>query len=372
MTEDAIKIGLIGCGSITHFIHIPGLNLCPGVILAAACDTSLEAAQSTASKFNIPRSTGDYHEVIADPDIDAVIIATPNDLHKPIALNALAAGKHTLCEKPLALSMDECDEMVAAAQKSGKINMVSYVYRFAPAMRYMKHLINSGALGEIRHFRAFYLQRVPEVWLGWRSQRAQAGSGALGDIGSHLIDFAHYLLGDIAAVSSWAKTFLPQRPVWGTDRLVDVDLDDATAFLAEFANGASGVFEASRLVPGRGVGQNEFQSVEVNGSKGSLVYLLQDPFHLQLNMDEPSNPAKLLTTVSVPDEFLKWHDTPRSVAESEPNLGFRYDQAYAYVQAMRGFQPEPLADFAAGRRCQSVIDAVTEAASSRRWVDVHR
>jgi predicted dehydrogenase len=370
MTEDNLRVALIGCGSIAHFIHIPGLRLCPRVSLTFACDSSLETARSTADKFNIPRLTSDYHEVITDPAVDAVIIATPNHLHKPIAIEALAAGKHVLCEKLLGLDAGECAEMVGAAQKSGKVHMVSFVYRFAPALRYMKYLVDRGDLGEIRHFRAFYLQRVPEVWLGWRSQRAQAGSGALGDIGSHLVDFALYLLGDIVSVSSWVKNFLSRRPVWGTDQLVDADVDDAAGFLAMFASGGTGIFEASRLVPGRGVGQNEFQSVEINGSKGSLVYDLQDPFHLQLCTDEPSNPAKLMEIVSVPDQFLKWHDTPRCIADTEPNLGFRYDQAYAFSQAIRGIRPEPLADFNAGWRCQAVIDAVLQAARLRRWVDV--
>lgn len=259
--------------------------------------------------------------------------------------------------------------MVMAAKESGKINVVSYVYRFTPAMRYMKSIVDSGSLGEIRHFRAFYLQRVPEIWLGWRSHSDQAGSGALGDIGSHLIDFALNLLGDITSVSGWLKTYLPQRRVVETDRLVNVDVDDASGYLAEFACGATGVFEATRMVPGRGVSQNEFQSVEINGSKGSLVYYLQDPFHLQMCMDDQTNPKKLLTTVAVPDEFLKWHDTPRPITESEPNLGFRYDQAYAFVQAIRGKQPEHLPDFVDGRRCQTVLDAVLESARSRRWID---
>jgi predicted dehydrogenase len=369
MNNEPVRIGLIGCGSITHFIHIPGLRLSPGVVLAAACDASIEAARSTASRFGIAKSTDHYQDVIQDPDIDAVVIATPNDLHRPISLEALAAGKHVLCEKPLGLNTRECDEMVAAAQKAGKVNQVSFVYRFVPAMRYMKHLVESGAVGEIRHFRAFYLQSVPEVWLGWRSDRKQAGSGTLGDIGTHLVDFAHYLVGGMTSVSGWTKTFLPQRPMWGTHQMVDVDVDDAAGYLAEFACGATGVFEATRLAPGRGCGRDEFQSVEINGSKGSLYYYLQDPFHLQINPGAPYSLAEMFTT-QVPDEFMKWHDAPRQVVDAEPNIGFRYDQAFAFTQAIRGIQPERLPDFEDGRRCQAIVDAVLEAGQTRRWVDV--
>jgi predicted dehydrogenase len=330
MNEKPIQIGLIGCGSITHFIHIPGFQLCPGVTLATACDSSLDGARSTANQYGIGKFTTNYHEVLQDPVIDAVVIATPNDLHKPISLEALAEGKHVLCEKPLGLNLTDCEEMVEVAQKAGKVNLVSFVYRFVPAMRYMKYLVDSGALGEIRHFRAFYLQRVPEVWLGWRSRQCQSGSGTLGDIGTHLIDFAHYLLGDIKSVSSWVKTFLPRRPVAGTDRYEDIDVDDAAGFLAEFVCGASGVFEASRLVPGRGCGRSEFQSVEINGSKGSLVYYLQDPLRLQYSPGDPYSVDELVT-VKVPEQFMKWHDTPRSFAATEPIIGFRYDQAYAFI-----------------------------------------
>ncbi len=339
------------------------------MVLVAACDASLESARSTASRYGIAKVSADYHAITQDPEIDAVVIATPNDLHKPISLEALAAGKHVLCEKPLGLDTGECDEMAAATQKAGKVNQVSFVYRFVPAMRYMKYLLDRGALGEIRHFRAFYLQSVPEVWLGWRSDRKQAGSGTLVDIGTHLVDFALYLVGGITSVSSWTKTFLPQRPVWSTDRLVDVDVDDAAGFLAEFACGATGVFEASRLVPGRGCGRGEYQSVEINGSKGSLIYYLQDPFHLQICPGAPYSQDELLTT-QVPEGFMKWHDTPRRMVEDEPNVGFRYDQAYAFTQAICGIQPEHLPDFQDGRRCQAVVDAVLEAGRTRRWVDV--
>ena len=369
MNDEKIKIGLIGCGSISHLIHIPGLKISPGVALLSACDSSLDSARSTAEKYGFAKVTSDYQDVLQDAEIDAVVIATPNDLHRPISLAAIRAGKHILCEKPLGLNLAECDEMVMEAQKSWKVNMVSFVYRFTPAIRYMKYLVDSGALGEIRHLRAFYLQRVPEVWLGWRSRRSQAGSGTLGDIGSHIIDLAHYLMGDIKSVSSWVKTFLPRRRVWGTDRFEEVDVDDASGFLAEFACGATGVFEASRLVPGRGCGPTEFISVEINGSVGSVVYYLQDPLKLQFCPGSPYSEDELVT-VKVPEQFLKWNDSPRSYGAGDPVISFRYDQAYAFIQAIRGSAPDHLADFAAGRRCQAVVDAVLEAGQSRRWVDV--
>ncbi len=211
-TTDTIRVGLIGCGSITEFIHIPGLLLCPNVEIAAACDSMEEAAKQTAQKYYVPYHTTEYSRVLDDKNIDAVIIATPNYLHKPISMDAIKKGKHILCEKPIGLNQQECREMVEAVKDRGLINVVSFVYRYTPAMRYLKHLVDQKALGEIRHFRANYLQMVPEVYLGWRSDTNLNGkAGALGDIGIHLIDFARHLVGEITAVSGWTKTFLTSR-----------------------------------------------------------------------------------------------------------------------------------------------------------------
>jgi predicted dehydrogenase len=364
-----LSIGMIGSGNITRFIHIPGFQRCPGVQVTVACDASAETAEATARAFGVPATTTDYREVLRDPDVDAVVIATPNHLHRPIAVEALEVGKHVLCEKPLGLNAAEGQEMVQVARRSGRVHMVSFVYRFVPAMRYLKYLVDSGAFGEIRHFRALYLQRVPDVWLGWRSQKRQAGSGALGDIGSHLIDFARYLVGEISAVSGWAKTFLPRRCIAGTDEYKDCDVDDAAGFLAEFANGATGVFEVSRLVLGRGIERNDFQYVEVNGTKGSAVYSLYEPFQLQVCPGAPFDEERLIT-VPVPRAFLKWPDSPRDVRADEPKVGFRYDQAFAFVQAIRGVRPIRLADFHDGLAAQAVVDAVLEAVDTRRWAAV--
>lgn len=364
-----VRIGIIGSGSIAGFIHIPGFQRCPDVEVAVACDASLEVAEATARAFGIPATTTDYREVLARPDIDAVVIATPNHLHRSISLEALAASKHVLCEKPLGMNAAECREMVEAARRSGRVHVVSFVYRFVPAMRYLKYLVDSGAFGEIRHFRALYLQRVPDVWLGWRSQKCQAGSGALGDIGSHLIDFARYLVGEISAVSGWTRTFLARRRVAGTDRDEACDVDDAAAFLAEFHSGATGVFEVSRLAPGRGIERNDYQYVELNGSKGSAVYSLYEPFQLQVCPGAPFD-EEWLITVPVPRAFLTWPGSLREVHADEPKVGFRYDQAFAFVRAIRGRETAGLADFNAGLRCQAVLDAVLEAVDSRRWVAV--
>lgn len=369
MQNPIVRIGMIGSGAIARFIHLPGFQRCPDAQVVITCDASADVAQGAARAFDVPEHTTDYQEVLASDEIDAVVVATPNHLHCPISVEALEAGKHVLCEKPLGLDAEQAEQMVRTARASGCVHMVSFVYRFVPAMRYLKYLTESGYLGQIRHFRAMYLQCVPEIWLGWRSHKCYAGSGTLGDVGSHLIDFARYLIGDVAAVSSWTKTFLQQRRVAGTERYEDCDVDDAAAFLAEFWQGATGVFEVSRLVPGRGTEKDDFQYVEVNGSKGTAVFELQDPFNLRLGLREPLDEQHLIT-VPVPRRFFKWPGSLRDVNADLPNVGFRYDQAFAFVQAIRGQEVAHLADFDDGWRCQMVVDAVLEASETRCWVTV--
>jgi predicted dehydrogenase len=340
------------------------------VEISIACDSQEGTARRVAETYGIPKHTTEYLQVLDDKDIAAVIIATPNYLHKPISMEAIRKGKHILCEKPIGLDMKECAEMVGAVKGSGLINVVSFVYRYAPALRFMKHLIDQNVLGEIRHFRANYLQSVPEFFLGWRSDIKQNGkAGSLGDIGVHLIDFAHYLVGEISAVSGWTKTFLSRRHLPGTETYIDCVVDDAAGYLAEFANGATGVFEVTRLAPGRGCGQPEYQYVEINGTKSSAVYYLQDPFRLQLC---PGNPIdnQQLVTVNVPEGFLKSPKSPRKITAQAPNLGFRYDQAFDFIEAIRNGNQSGLPDFTDGLKAQTVVDAVMKSAQERCWTSV--
>jgi len=301
----AINFGLIGCGWITENVHIPGLLLSPDARLITACDSVEAVLKRVSEKFSIPNFTTHYEDILADDRIDAVIIATPNNLHKPIAMEAIKAGKHILCEKPLGLDLEECSALVDAVKDTDLINVVSFLYRFVPAMRYLKYLVEADAFGEIRHFRANYLQHVPEIYLGWRSDPKQNGeSGALGDVGVHLIDFARYLVGDFHSVTGWVKTFLTERYNPQTDTQIPCTVDDAAGYFAEFSNGATGVFEVTRLAIGRGCGRMDYQSLEVNGTKGSAVYLLQDPFRLQIATGKPFDDQQMLT-MDIPDEFLK-------------------------------------------------------------------
>ena len=368
-TDTHLRIGIIGSGFVSRFVHIPGFQRCQGVEVAVVCDAARDVAESAAQAFGIAATTTDYRDVLQEPTIDAVVIATPNNLHYQMTLDALTAGKHVLCEKPLAMSLAEAEEMASAAARSGRVNLVSFVYRFVPAMRYLKSLVDGGHLGEIRHFRAQWLQCTPNKKYSWRSERRQSGSGVVGDEGSHLIDFARHLVGEITAVSAWCKTFVTRRIEAGTGCGKDSDSYDSGAFLAEFSSGATGVFEISRLVLGRGTFVNDRQYVEVNGTKGTAAYQLYEPFRLQVCLGEPFD-ERHLVTVPVPPRFHVWPGSPRSVLADAPGGGFRYDQPLVFVQAIRGVETAPLATFEDGLRCQAVLDAVLEAAENRRWVAV--
>jgi predicted dehydrogenase len=195
-----IRVAIIGAGAVSAYHHVPGLLLDARAKLVAACDTNAALLEKRKSEWAIERVTTDPEAICADGEVDAVIIATPNHTHRPIALAAARAGKHVMCEKPLGLNAAEVRAMYHAVRDAGVVHMTAFTYRFAPAMRYMKHLVSSGALGEPRHFRSQRFLDWPETSWGWRQYRNTAGAGDLFDMTIHRIDFAADLLGPIARV----------------------------------------------------------------------------------------------------------------------------------------------------------------------------
>jgi predicted dehydrogenase len=235
-----------------------------------------------------PARLGEHRDrleaLLARDDIDLVDVCTPGDSHAEIAIAALEAGKHVLCEKPLANTVEEAVAMTAAAERArerGVRSMVAFNYRRVPAIAFARKLVAAGRLGDIRHVRAVYLQdwiTDPQFPLVWRLQRERAGSGALGDIGAHIVDLAQFVTGSpITGVSGLTETFVKQRPLpeassglsaTGGESLGEVTVDDAALFLARFGNGALATFEATRFATGR----KNAMRIEVNGSAGSLAF----------------------------------------------------------------------------------------------------
>lgn len=317
----------------------------------------------------------DYAEVLARDDIGLVDVSTPGDSHKELALAALEAGKHVFCEKPLANTLDEAREMLEAARSAGVVNVVNFNYRKAPAVALAKKLIDEGRIGEVRHWRAVYLQDFildPRFPLIWRLQKDKAGSGALGDIGAHIVDLAHHLIGPIAEVVGTMKTFIEERPLeesstglsaTGSAETGRVTVDDAAAFLARFENGAMGTFEATRLAPGR---RNK-NSFEVNGSLGSLCFDLERMNELQVYFTDDAANVQGFRTVMVTEP-----EHPYAGAWWPPGhiLGYEHTFVHAVKDLLDGIAAgkSPSPTFEDGFRCQAVLDAVEKSAEERAWV----
>jgi predicted dehydrogenase len=225
----------------------------PYAEVVAVCDVSLERARQVADQFGVAHAFNDYRQLLALPEVDAVDIATPNDVHCEITLAALAARKHVLCEKPLALSVDDARRMEVAAVEAGLQAKVNFIHRYVPAVRYVKQLLDEGALGHIYHCNITYAQghltdaTAPRVW---RMNKVVTGTGVLGDLGTHAIDLARHWLGtELTSVSGRLTTFTKERPLPGatgpTVPLVPVDVDDEATWLASFANSIRGSIQAS-------------------------------------------------------------------------------------------------------------------------------
>ncbi len=273
---DQIGVGIIGSGMIVLANHLPGFAMCPQAKVVALCDSNPAVLENASRQSGIAKTYLDYQQLLEDPAVDAVVVATPNFLHAPIVLAAVAAGKHVLCEKPLAMNLAEGMQMLEAARAANVRHMTAFTYRFVPAMHYMAHQVKAGAIGQPYHFRAQRFQDWGDRNLGWRQIKALAATGELGDMLSHRIDFGHVLAGPM------------QRLVGNLRRFVDVrggkasDLDDWVAVLADFKGGATGVLESSKLATGRGEGGKSHDYCEINGSEGTFVYRLNRPNEVEI------------------------------------------------------------------------------------------
>src|ERR687896_956060 len=319
MEQGEIGVGLIGYKfmgrahsnayrQVASFFEVD-----PAPRMAAICGRDEAGVREAADTLGWDSYETDYRKLIARDDIDLVDVVTPGNTHREIVLTALEAGKHVLCEKPLANTLPEAREMLTAARNAGPVNMVCFNYRRAPAVQLTRKLVEEGRLGEIRHWRATYLQDFimePSFPLIWRLQKEVSGSGALGDIGAHIVDLAHFVVGPISDVTGMTETFVKERPLEeasaggglsasGGTEMGEVTVDDAAAFLARFENGAVGTFEATRFAAGRR-NQNSF---EVNGSNGSLVFDLERMNELLVYFaDDPAEASGFRTVmVTEPD-----------------------------------------------------------------------
>lgn len=369
MRESRVGVGVIGLGGISNTVHLPGLKLCEQAEIVALCDNDAARLAQVAQKYEISDAYTEYERLLQHPGVDAVVIATPTLLHAPIARAAIAAGKHVLVEKQLGMSYAETVEMHNAAVAAGVRHMTAFTYRFVPAMRYLKHLVGQGMVGLPRQVRVARLQDFPETDLGWRQQRKLAGSGEVGDMGAHRIDFCHDVIGPIARVVGLTRTFAPLRTRRDGEQ-IPADVEDASVFIAEFAEGVGveqgtiASFDLGKVMKGREKGGRGLDEFEVYGTEGTVIYHLHRPHEIMIGRPDGS-----LETRAVPREFLVYPNSQRDPSVGEPTTTFRYDQDFAFIQAiLTGSNDIPT--FYDGMRCQAVIDAVLQSARERRWVDI--
>ena len=345
------------------------------VVMKAICGRNRQGVEAAAKQFGWESYETDWKKLVNRPDIDIVDIVTPGFVHCEMAVAAAKAGKHVICEKPLANTVAEAEKMVEAVEKAGVKNMVAYNYRRVPAIVYAKQLIDEKKLGKLFHFRATYLQSWivdPSFPLVWRLEKDKAGSGALGDIGSHIIDLAHFLVGDISKLVATTKTFIKERPIVeevsglsatakGTAK-GKVTVDDAVLIMAHFKNGALGSLEATRFATSR-MNQNSF---EINGSKGSVTFDLEDLNRLGVAFRKDGDlegfRSVLCTNATHPYMEAWW--PPGHI------IGWEHTFTHEIADFVRAIvnKTEVKPDFADGLKCDRVMAAVEESAKKGVWI----
>ena len=344
-------------------------------------DVTEDLAETARQRFGFDEASSDWRSVIARPDIDVIDICTPNNVHAEIAIAAAKAGKHIICEKPLARGGEEAKTMLDAVEKAGVIHMVAFNYRRTPAVALAKKYIDEGRIGKILNFRGTYLQdwsADPDGPLSWRFQKKIAGSGTIGDIGTHVVDLAHYLVGPIAAVSALTPTYVKTRPVQagGVDKLGaseknadaprgEVDVDDEVVSMLKFESGAIGSLEATR----NGYGRNNFITLEIHGTKGSILFNYERRDELQVMFaDDPADARGFRTVYTGPahpyGEGL-WPIPALGIGYSETKIIECYDFFMAIAE---GQQPSP--NFADGYLTELVADALIASGETEQWVKV--
>lgn len=333
-------------------------------VMKVICGRDEEGVKRAGEKFGWEEYATSWEEVVARKDIDIVDVCTPGDTHMPIVVAAAEAKKTILCEKPLANTVDEAERMLAAARANGIIHMVCHNYRRVPAIALARELIDEGRIGQIHHYRGTYLQDWlvnPEFPRLWRLQKSKAGSGALGDLASHSIDLARYLVGEITEVSGLLKTFVAERPVEaGSATLAPVDVDDASLSLVKFDQGAIGSIEATRFATGR----KNYNRFEINGSRGSISFDLERLNELDVYIEEGPNSGFRTINVTQPDHPYGKAWWPRGHI-----IGYEHTFTHTVLDLLNAIakQDLPTPNFEDGVRNQRVLEAIERASVSRQW-----
>lgn len=360
-SSDRIRVGVIGTSWWADLTHLPGLRARGDVEVSGLCGRDPARLAAMAAKHHVPETYADWRELVARGRLDALVVSTPNALHREQALAALDAGLHVLCEKPLALTAADALALRDRARAADRRTLVFFTHRALAASALVKRLVGEGVLGRPVHVAASYLTNShlrPGKKGEWRMQRAQAGTGVLGDIGSHLVDLVRWWLGDFTRVCGQWLNVTPERGG------VRTDADEQVSFLAQLACGAQATFHASKLVAGRG----NLQRVELHGTGGSLVWEAEPGFDAtwegKLWLGRPA--ATRLEPVAIPPELARGLDGADPQANRNEAFRRLTDPFFAAIRL--GGEASP--DFADGAAVQAVLDAVAASAERGAWVDV--
>ena len=385
MAKKTINVGMVGAAFMgkAHSVGyrdvafaFPDVKVMPVMKeVAAITQAEADAARET---LGWERASEGFEKVVNADDIQLIDICTGNNTHKDIAIAAAKAGKHVFCEKPMAMNVKECKEMIEAAENAGIIHMIDFNYRRVPAVELARQMVEKGMIGTPYHWRAVYLQdwiMDPEFPLVWRLKKELAGSGAHGDLNAHIIDLARYLVGEFDSVCGMMKTFITKRPeLAGTTgglgakaaaKMGDVTVDDATLFLAKFANGAVGTFEATRFAGGNRNG-NRF---EINGSEGSIRFNLERLNEIEYYSQKDKEGFQGWKTILVTEGS---HPFMKGWWPAGHIIGWQHTFVHQVYTLMNGIATgkNPAPSFHDGLKCQAVLEAVENSSDTEKWVKV--
>ncbi|MCF3944160.1 Gfo/Idh/MocA family protein [Oceanobacillus alkalisoli] len=382
-----LNIGMIGGGFMAKahsmaYASVP-MFFWPTEIIPyrkTVVEVNEELAKNAAERFGFENYSTDWRTLLDDPEIDVIDIVTPNHLHAEMAIAAAKAGKHIISEKPLGRNAKETEKMLKAVKEAGVKHMVAFNYRKTPAIALAKKFIEEGKIGKILNFRGTYLQdwsADPESPLSWRFNKEKAGSGALGDIGTHVIDLARYLVSDISEVMALSKTYIKERPIssgpldnLGTVKsenteMGTVDVDDEISTLVRFDSGAIGSIEATRNAWGR----NNFITFEIHGEEGSIYFNYERRDELQVCFANDSAEEKGFRTIYTgpahPNGEFLWPIPALGIGYSETKI----IEVNDFIQAIANdTECEP--SFEDGHRIALISDAILESAEKDEWVKI--
>jgi len=340
--------------------------------LVAICGRTGEAVADAAKRYEFKTYYTDWKELVKDDKIELVDNSLPNNMHEAPCIAAAEGGKHVLCEKPLAMSVDEAKRMYEVAEKAGVKHMTGFNYRFIPAIRLAKKLIDEGYIGKILQYRAVYLQEWimdPKFPLVWRLRKSVAGSGALGDLGAHIIDLARFLVGDVSSVCGMAETFIKERPLpEDPKKKGKVDVDDAFIALVRFKNDCIGSVEASRFCAGR----KNYEKIEIHGTEGSILFNLERLNELNIyskkDPDDRMGFRNIIVTESVHPFIEHWWPHGHIIGWEHTFI----HEIYHLIDCITNEKTvAPMgATFYDGLKCQEILSAVIESSEKGKWVTI--